>query len=96
MSLNFNVPRIVKYIYICDEVVPYSQTKHTIPTLEDLDSYEELTKNYVLVDIDCRICGILVLNFYSTEENLIFYQQAADIFEREGGKKKNGCVKRGE
>jgi hypothetical protein len=27
---------------------------------------------------------------------LIFYQQAADIFEKGGGKKKHGGVKRGE
>jgi hypothetical protein len=93
-SLNFNVPRVVKYVYICDKVVLYSETECTIPTLKDLDSYEELSKNCVLVDRDCRICSILVLNFYSVEENLIFYQHAANIFESGGGKKKHGGVKR--
>jgi hypothetical protein len=70
--LNFNVPRVVKYIYICNEVVLYSQTKYTILTLEDLDNYEKLLKNCVLVNRDSKICCILVLNFYSAEENLIF------------------------
>jgi hypothetical protein len=65
-SLNFNVPKVVKYVYIRLEVVPYFETKCTIPTLEDLDSYEELSKNCVLIDRDYKFCGILVLNFYST------------------------------
>jgi hypothetical protein len=49
-SLNFNVPKVVKYVYIRLE----------------LDSYEELSKNCVLIDRDYKFCGILVLNFYST------------------------------
>jgi hypothetical protein len=79
--LNFNVPKVVKYIYICDEVIPYFQTKYTIPILEDLDIYEELSKNCVLIDRDCTICSNLVLNFYNVEENLNFYQLATDIFD---------------
>jgi hypothetical protein len=88
-----NIPKIVKFVYICKEQAPYNEIKGALPT--NLDGYEHVYKNCVLIDNLCTIQTILCHRFYNNDNARFFFFKTVEIRRMEGGGIKWSITRKG-
>jgi hypothetical protein len=76
---KINIPKKIKFVYVCQEQVPYNEVKGTLPS--NLDGYECLYKNCVLINNLCTIHAILCHRFYDNENANLFFSKSKKIHE---------------